>query len=103
MTTEEKVYIASFNDREFNLFINFLKMKDRELKWQGNGLGSGHYYEGFISIYRKCGTNANERFARLQNFLKINYNNKKVKVFNNERKNAKKRKFIRGRKRIKWR
>lgn len=34
--------------------------------------------------------NANERFARLQNFLKINYNNKKVKVFNNERKNAKK-------------
>ena len=90
MTTEEKVYIASFNDREFNLFINFLKMKDRELKWQGNGLGSGHYYEGFISIYRKCGTNANERFARLQNFLKINYNNKKAKAFNDERKDAKK-------------
>jgi hypothetical protein len=90
MTTEEKVYIASFNDREFKLFINFLKMKDRELKWQGNGLGSGHYYEGFISIYRKCGTNANERFARLQNFLKINYNNKKAKNYNDERKIAKK-------------
>ena len=65
MTTEEKVYIASFNDREFKLFINYLKMKDREIKWQGNGLGSGHYYEGFISIYRNYGSNANERFARL--------------------------------------
>ena len=32
MTTEEKVYIASFNDREFKLFINILKIKDRELK-----------------------------------------------------------------------
>ena len=90
MTTEEKVYIASFNDREFKLFINFLKMKDREIKWQGNGLGSGHYYEGFISIYRKCGANANERFARLKNFLKINYNNKKAKDFNDERKREKK-------------
>ena len=74
MTTEEKVYIASFNDREFKLFINYLKMKDREIKWQGNGLGSGHYYEGFISIYRKYGSRANERFASLQKFLKINYN-----------------------------
>ena len=90
MTTEEKVYIASFNDREFKLFIEFLKMKDRELKWQGNGLGSGHYYEGFISIYRKCGSNANERFARLQNFLKINYDNKKAKDYNDERKRIKK-------------
>ena len=86
MTTEEKVYIASFNDREFKLFIEFLKMKDREIKWQGNGLGSGHYYEGFISILRKCGSNANERFARLRNFLKINYNNKKAKDYNEERK-----------------
>ena len=90
MTTEEKVYIASFNDREFKLFINYLKMKDREIKWQGNGLGSGHYYEGFISIYRNYGSNANERFARLQNFLKINYNNQKAKNYNDERKRAKK-------------
>ena len=90
MTTEEKVYIASFNDREFKLFIEYLKMKDRELKWQGNGLGSGHYYEGFISIYRKCGSNANERFSRLQNFLKINYDNKKAKDYNDERKKIKK-------------
>ena len=36
MTNEEKVYIASFNDKEFALFIKFLKMKDREIKWQGN-------------------------------------------------------------------
>ena len=93
MTTEEKVYIASFNDREFKLFINYLKMKDRELKWQGNGLGSGHYYEGFISIYRNYGSNANERFARLKNFLKINYNNKKAKDFNDERKRQKKNLF----------
>ena len=50
MTNEEKVYIASFNDREFKLFINYLKMKDREIKWQGNGLGSGHYYDVFISF-----------------------------------------------------
>ena len=90
MTTEEKVYIASFNDREFKLFINYLKMKDREIKWQGNGLGSGHYYEGFISIYRKYGSRANERFASLQKFLKINYNNKKAKDFNDERKRGKK-------------
>ena len=33
-----------------------LKMKDREIKWQENGLGSGHYYEGFISIYRNYGS-----------------------------------------------
>ena len=86
MTTEEKVYIASFNDREFKLFIDYLKMKDREIKWQGNGLGSGHYYDGFISIYRKCGSDSNERFARLKNFLKINYNNKKAEEINSERK-----------------
>jgi len=89
MTTEEKVYIASFNDREFKLFIDYLKMKDREIKWQGNGLGSGHYYEGFISILRKYGSNANERFAQLRNFLKINYNNKKAKEYNDDRKRAK--------------
>ena len=89
MTTEEKVYIASFNDREFKLFIQYLKMKDREIKWQGNGLGSGHYYDGFISIYRKCGNDSNERFARLQNFLKINYNNKKAKEINLEKQKEK--------------
>ena len=75
MTIEEKIYIASFNDKEFKLFIEYLRMKDRELKWQGNGLGSGHYYEGFISIYRKYGSNENERFSRLKKFLKLNYNN----------------------------
>ena len=75
MTIEEKIYIASFNDKEFKLFIEYLRMKDRELKWQGNGLGSGHYYEGFISIYRKYGQNENERFASLRKFLKLNYNN----------------------------
>ena len=31
MTNEEKVYIASFNDKEFDLFIKSLKMKDREI------------------------------------------------------------------------
>ncbi len=36
MTVEEKIYIASFNNREFELFINYLRMKDRELKWVGN-------------------------------------------------------------------
>ena len=86
MTNEEKVYIASFNDKEFALFIKFLKMKDREIKWQGNGLGSGHYYEGFISIYRKYGSNTNERFAKLNHFLKINYNNQKAKEINSENK-----------------
>ena len=90
MTTEEKVYIASFNDKEFKLFIDYLKMKDREIKWQGNGLGSGHYYEGFISIYRNFGSKANERFASLRKFLKINYDNKKAKDFNDERKRIKK-------------
>ena len=90
MTTEEKVYIASFNDKEFKLFIDYLKMKDREIKWQGNGLGSGHYYEGFISIYRNFGSKANERFASLRKFLKINYDNKKAKDFNDERKGIKK-------------
>ena len=29
MTTEEKVYIASFNDREFKLFIDYLKMNKK--------------------------------------------------------------------------
>ena len=86
MTNEEKVYIASFNDKEFDLFIKYLKMKDREIKWQGNGLGSGHYLEGFISIYRKYGSKANERFAKLNNFLKINYNNKKAKEISLENK-----------------
>ena len=89
MTEEEKVYIASFNDREFNLFVKYLKLKDREIKWQGNGLGSGHYYKEFISIYRKYGNNANERFAKLQNFLKINYNNVKSKEIASERKREK--------------
>ena len=89
MTEEEKVYIASFNDREFNLFVKYLKLKDREIKWQGNGLGSGHYYKEFISIYRKYGNNANERFAKLQNFLKINYNNAKSKEIASERKREK--------------
>ena len=89
MTEEEKVYIASFNDREFNLFVKYLKLKDREIKWQGNGLGSGHYYKEFISIYRKYGNNANERFAKLQNFLKINYNNTKSKEIASERKREK--------------
>ena len=90
MTPEEKIYIASFNDREFKLFIEYLKMKDREIKWQGNGLGSGHYYEGFISILRKCGSNDNERFASLRKFLNINYNNKKAKNLADEKKqNAK--------------
>ena len=94
MTTEEKVYISSFNNREYKLFIDFLKMKDKEIKWQGNGLGSGHYYEGFISIYRKYGSNANERFSKLQNFLKINYNNKKAKDFSDERKRMQKRAYL---------
>ena len=94
MTTEEKVYISSFNNREYKLFIEFLKMKDKEIKWQGNGLGSGHYYEGFISIYRKYGSNANERFSKLQNFLKINYNNKKAKDFSDERKRMQKRAYL---------
>ena len=89
MTEEEKVYIASFNDREFNLFVKYLKLKDREIKWQGNGLGSGHYYKEFISIYRKYGNNANERFAKLQNFLIINYNNAKSKEIASERKREK--------------
>ena len=90
MTTEEKVYIASFNDREFKLFIDYLKMKDREIKWQGNGLGSGHYYEGFLSIYRNYGSSANERFSRLEKYLKINYKNKMAKNYNDERKREKK-------------
>ena len=90
MTTEEKVYIASFNDREFKLFIEYLKMKDREIKWQGNGLGSGHYYEGFLSIYRNYGSNANERFSRLEKYLKINYKNKMAKNYNDERRKEKK-------------
>ena len=94
MTTEEKVYISSFNNREYKLFIEFLKMKDKEIKWQGNGLGSGHYYEGFISIYRKYGSNANERFSKLQNFLKINYNNEKAKDFSDERKRMQKRAYL---------
>ena len=94
MTTEEKVYISSFNNREYKLFIDFLKMKDKEIKWQGNGLGSGHYYEGFISIYRKYGSNANERFSKLQNFLKINYNNKKAKDYSDERKRMQKRAYL---------
>lgn len=82
MTEEEKVYIASFNDREFKLFIEYLKMKDRELKWKGNGYGSGHYLEGFISIYRKCGHKENERFASLRKFLKMNYQGVKNKEDN---------------------
>ena len=83
MTTEEKIYIASFNNKEYELFINYLKMKDRELKWVGNGLGSGHYLEGFISIYRKYGQSENERFASLRRFLKLSYNNEKGKEKNN--------------------
>ena len=79
MSTEEKIYIASFNNREFELFINYLRMKDRELKWVGNGLGSGHYLEGLISIYRKYGNDENERYASLRRYLKLNYNNNKAK------------------------
>ena len=79
MSTEEKIYIASFNNREFELFINYLRMKDRELKWVGNGLGSGHYLEGLISIYRKYGNDENERYSSLRRYLKLNYNNNKAK------------------------
>ena len=89
MTIEEKIYIASFNDKEFKLFIEYLRMKDRELKWQGNGLGSGHYYEGFISIYRKYGSNENERFSSLRKFLKLNYNNYLSKENNKNNNNNK--------------
>ena len=32
MTTEEKVYIASFNDREFKLFINDLNIERQRNK-----------------------------------------------------------------------
>ena len=87
MTTEEKIYIASFNNREFELFINYLRMKDRELKWVGNGLGSGHYLEGLISIYRKYGNDENERYASLRKYLKLNYNNVKAKEQKNNTNN----------------
>ncbi len=87
MTVEEKIYIASFNNREFELFINYLRMKDRELKWVGNGLGSGHYLEGLISIYRKYGNDENERYASLRRYLKLNYNNVKAKEQKNNTNN----------------
>ena len=74
MTEEEKAFIASFNKREFALFIQYLRLKDRELKWQGNSYGSGHYIERFISIYRKCGDDDDSRSKNLKKFLKLNYN-----------------------------
>ena len=79
MTEEEKAFIASFNKKEFAMFIEYLRMKDRELKWQGNGYGSGHYIEGFISIYRKCGDDDEKRSRDLKKFLKMNYTKSAVK------------------------
>ena len=73
MTPEEKAFIASFNNKEFKLFIKYLQLKDKELKWQGNGYGSGHYLNTFISIYRKTGDDEKARHRTLKNFLKTNY------------------------------
>lgn len=75
MTAEEKIYISSFNKEEFKRFIQFLKMKNRELSWRGNDWGSGHYLDHYIDIYRKTGHSENERFLSLKKFLKLNYTN----------------------------
>ena len=59
MTPEEKAYISSFNKEEFKRFIQFLKLKDREIKWRGNDYGSGHYLEAYMTIYRQTGHSEN--------------------------------------------
>lgn len=59
MTMEEKVYIGSFDDKEFARFIEFLKLKNKEIRWRGNDWGSGHYLEQYIDIYREYGHTEN--------------------------------------------
>lgn len=52
MTIEEKNFILSFNKEEKKIFYNYLKKKNLEKKWQGNGIGSGSYLDNFYSFYR---------------------------------------------------
>ena len=52
MSEEERNFIGSFNKAEKELFLEFLKKQAQELGWQGNGLGSGSYYENAIKFYR---------------------------------------------------
>jgi hypothetical protein len=71
MTPEEKVYISNFNEEEFKVFINFLKIKQKELGWRGNDWGSGHYINNFISIYRNTKGFNNVYKLNLYNIYRI--------------------------------
>jgi hypothetical protein len=74
MTIEEKVYIKSLSKEEFERFIKFLKVKDRELKWRGNDYGSGRYNESLISTCRDASDPFDVKYLKLKKFLKLNYN-----------------------------
>jgi hypothetical protein len=74
MSIEEKVYIKSLSKEEFDRFVNFLKIKDRELKWRGNDYGSGRYNETLINIYRDASDPFDIKYLRMKKFLKMNYN-----------------------------
>lgn len=56
MTVEEKNFIYSFNSEEKKIFYNYLKKKNLEKKWQGNGIGSGNYLDNFHTFYRDKST-----------------------------------------------
>ena len=73
MTNEEKHFIKSLSEKEFKKFMNFLKLKSKEVKWRGNDLGSGHYKEKFISTKRE--DIKSSKTDNLKNLLKTIYKN----------------------------
>ena len=59
MTIQEKVFLNGLNEEEFKRFISYLKVKNKELSWRGNDLGSGHYNDLNIKIDRNTETYLN--------------------------------------------
>lgn len=52
MSIEERQFVESFNEKETEVFFEYLKMKSKERNWIGNGLGSGFYLNNYIYFYR---------------------------------------------------
>ena len=75
MTAEEKIYINGFSKEEFKRFMQFLKIKNKELKWRGNDWGSGHYFDHYINIYRKESSIEDKKYLTLKSILKQNFKN----------------------------
>lgn len=77
MSIEERQFIESFNEKETEIFFEYLKIKSKERNWIGNGLGSGFYLNNYIYFYRN-----KEKYKKpltLKDYLRqINENKKKT-------------------------